>query len=144
MTTTTTSYLVPVYLLYSAISVGLVVWLARTLFRNGEVFLEDVFEDNPRMAQAVNRLLVIGFYMLNLGYAGLLLKADAAPDGVTAVEVLVRKLGILLLSLGVLHFVNLAVFYKIRRRASAAHLPPPVIPQAQVPHPGQAWPAPNR
>src|SRR5688500_2830488 len=126
------TYLVPVYLTYSAIAIALVFWLARTLFHNGEVFLEDVFDENPRMAASVNRLLVIGFYMLNLGYAGLLLKAETAPDTVTAVEVLVQKLGILLLSLGVLHFVNMYVFFRIRRRASATMLPPPVAPQAHV------------
>ncbi len=79
------NYLVPIYVIYSVISVGLVVWLAHTLFRNGEVFLEDVFEDNPRLAKAVNRLLVIGFYMANLGYAALLLQSNAAADAVVAV-----------------------------------------------------------
>jgi hypothetical protein len=126
------NYLVPVYLTYSAISIALVVWLARTLFHNGAVFLEDVFEDNPRLAQAVNRLLVIGFYMANLGYAALLLQSSAAVDAVAAVEVLVRKLGILLISLAVLHFFNMYVFYRIRRRGTASVLPPPVVPQARV------------
>src|SRR4051812_5116078 len=113
------TYLGPVYVIYTLVSVGLVIWLARTLFNSGKVFLEDVFEDNPRLAEAVNRLLVIGFYMANLGYAALLLKADAAPDATTAVEVLVRKLGVLLLSLAGLHFANMYVFYRIRRRATA-------------------------
>lgn len=126
------TYLVPVYVTYSVVAVGLVVWLARTLFHNGEVFLEDVFEENPRMAQAVNRLLVIGFYMLNLGYAAMLLQSNSAPDAVSAVEVLARKLGLLLLSLGVLHFVNMYVFFRIRRRATAAVLPPPVAPQVRL------------
>jgi hypothetical protein len=130
------SYLVPVYSVYVVIAVSLVVWLARTLFSNGAVFLEDVFEDNPRLAQAVNRLLVIGFYMANLGYAGLLLRANAAPDAVTAFEVLSRKLGILLLSLAALHFVNMYVFYRLRRRATEAYLPPPVAPQVTVPQDG--------
>ena len=130
-------FLIPVYVTYAAVSIGLIVWLARTLFANGAVFLEDVFEDNPRMAEAVNRLLVVGFYMLNLGYAALLLQANDAPDAVGAVEVLVRKLGVLLVSLGVLHFVNLYVFTRIRRRAGAAVLPPPVAPQAQLLADGQ-------
>src|SRR5687768_15853108 len=125
-------FLIPVYLTYAVVSIGLIVWLARTLFANGAVFLEGVFEDNPQMAESVNRLLVIGFYMVNLGYAALLLQANAAADAVTAVEILVRKLGILLVSLAGLHFANLYVFTRIRRRAGAAVLPPPVAPQAQV------------
>jgi hypothetical protein len=127
------NYLVPMYAIYSAVSIGLVVWLAHTLFHNGEVFLEDVFEDNPRLAKAVNHLLVVGFYMANLGYAALLLQSNAATDGVEAVELLVRKLGVLMVSLAVLHFANMYVFYRIRRRATASVLPPPVMPQMRVP-----------
>ena len=125
-------YLVPVYAIYLIVAVGLVVWLARTLFHNGEVFLEDVFEDNPKMAHSVNRLLVIGFYMANLGYAALLLRAESADDAVSAFEVISQKLGVLLVSLAALHFLNLYVFYRIRRRATAATLPPPVAPQRRV------------
>ncbi len=120
--------LVPVYVIYVVVSVGLVAWLARTLFRNGAIFLEDVFAD-PRMAEAVNKLLVTGFYMLNLGYAALLLKSEAAPTAVAAFEVLGQKLGVLLVSLAGVHFLNMWVFHLIRRRAVA-------------PVPGAAPPAP--
>jgi hypothetical protein len=126
------SYLVPVYASYAAISIGLTVWLARTLFKNGAVFLEEVFVNEPRMAEAVNRLLVVGFYLLNLGYASLLLKAGGSASAVESIEVLSQKLGLLLLSLGGMHFVNLIVFHRIRRRAKIAHLPPPVAPQMRV------------
>src|SRR5690348_13038691 len=96
--------LVTVYVAYSLASVGLTIWLARTLSKNGEVFLDDVFVDNPRMAPAVNRLLVVGFYLLNLGYAFVTLKAGAEGlTAVQAVETLAAKLGALLLSLGVIH-----------------------------------------
>ena len=125
-------YLVGIYLVYGAVSIGLTVWLARTLFRHGGVFLEDVFEDTPALARAVNRLLVTGFYMANLGYAFLILRANNAPNAVTAVEVLIHKLGILLLSLALIHFVNMYVFYRIRRRAQIGEMPPPVAPQATV------------
>ena len=75
MTPEATDHLLSVYLVYISASIGLTIWLARTLFKNGEVFLEEVFADNPRMASAVNRLLVVGFYLLNLGYAFVTLKA---------------------------------------------------------------------
>ena len=71
-------YLVPVYVVYAVVSIGLTIWLARTLAKNGEVFLRDVFEDKPDLAGAVNRLLVVGFYLVNLGYAALIMRADPA------------------------------------------------------------------
>jgi hypothetical protein len=130
-----TNYLVPVYVVYLAVSVSLVIWLAHTLFRNGAVFLEGVFDD-PRMAHSVNKLLVIGFYMLNLGYAALLLKAPAAPSAIAAFEVLGQKLGILLVSLAGLHFVNMYVFYRLRAR----NAPPPPPPAYAPPPPPQTQP----
>src|SRR5215468_7457749 len=93
----TTQHLAAVYILYACTSLGLTIWLARTLFRNGAVFLDDVFVDNPRMAPAVNQLLVVGFYLLNLGYAFLTLKTNEIPNGsVSAMETLASKLGALL------------------------------------------------
>jgi hypothetical protein len=133
------NHLLPVYLAYAAASLGLTIWLARTLFKNGEVFLEEVFADNPRMAAAVNHLLVVGFYLLNLGYALVTLKAGqqvvTAADGV---ETLAIKLGSLLLVLGGLHMGNLYLFHRIRRRAQIRLAPPPV--KAQMQHNGTTAP----
>ena len=134
------THVATVYLTYAASSIGLTYWLARTLFKNGEVFLEDVFVDNPRMAASVNHLLVVGFYLLNLGYAALIMKARGASTSVEAVEVLAWKLGGLLLSLGAMHFFNMYVFYRIRRRSQIALMPPPVAPQMRLqPGPATYW-----
>ena len=122
-------YVIAIYVVYTTISVALVLWLARTLFRTGKVFLEDVFADKPALAEAVNRLLVIGFYLLNLGYAFLILRADDAGDALSGTQVLVERLGLLFVSLGVIHLLNMYVFYRIRRRAEIGTLPPPVAPQ---------------
>lgn len=131
-------YLVLVYCAYAAASVGLTVWIARTLFKHGAVFLEEVFSDTPKMADAVNRLLVVGFYLVNLGYASLMLKAGGSATVVEAIEVLSWKLGLLLLSLAGMHFANLYVFHRIRRRAQIAVLPPPVAPQMQLDPPADS------
>ncbi|HMJ16381.1 MAG TPA: hypothetical protein VK524_33435 [Polyangiaceae bacterium] len=124
------SHLTVVYLVYTAGSLGLIVWLGRTLFRSGAVFLDDVFSENPRLAAAVNQLLVVGFYLLNLGYALLRLRADHdVASTVQGIEVLAQKLGTLMLALGVMHFVNLYVLHRIRRRSQLRLAPPPVKAQ---------------
>jgi hypothetical protein len=127
-----TRYLTTVYAAYAVLSIGLTVWLARVLFKNGAVFLRGVFKDEPDMAGAVNRLLVVGFYLFNLGYACLLLKANQSTSATEAIEVLAQKLGLLLLSLGAMHFANLYLFHRIRRRAQLKDLPPPVVPQLRI------------
>jgi hypothetical protein len=130
-------YLLVVYLLYAAASLAITVWLARTLFKNGEVFLEEVFADNPRLAGSVNHLLVVGFYLLNLGYAFLTLKAGHDVFTLAeAIETLAMKLGSLLLVLGALHMTNLYIFQRIRRRGRIRLAPPPV--RAQLHHNGAA------
>lgn len=124
------SHLTVVYLVYTAGSLGLIIWLGRTLFRSGAVFLDDVFTENPRLAAAVNQLLVVGFYLLNLGYALLRLRADASvASTVQGIEMLAQKLGTLMLALGVIHFANLYVLHRIRGRSQLRLAPPPVKAQ---------------
>ena len=137
-TTGSDGYLISVYVTYALVSISLIAWLAHTLFKNGAVFLRDVFHDRAELADSVNRLLVIGFYLMNLGYAFLLLRSPVADTAVDAIEALTTKLGALLVSLAVLHFANLFVFYKIRERSSRSHTPP-VRPQTRMPNPVPNW-----
>ncbi|MDZ4827340.1 MAG: hypothetical protein SGJ13_12890 [Actinomycetota bacterium] len=128
---TSSQYLVQVYIAYAAIALILTVWLAQTLYRNGAVFLEEVF-DSKEIAVAVNRLLVTGFFMINLGYAMFLLKSNDPTDATEAIEIIMQKLGVLLLSLAAVHFVNVYVFWRLRHRNEVKHMPPPVVPQRTV------------
>jgi hypothetical protein len=126
-------YSIGVYVVYGAIAVSLTAWLARTLHAAGTAFLHDVFEDRPALADAVNRLLVVGFYMLNLGYALFVMKAGQGLGAFEAVQFLVNRLAILLGSLGVIHFVNVLVFWRIRAHREQRTLPPPIAPQMLIP-----------
>ncbi|MGI9599147.1 MAG: hypothetical protein ACR2QK_23490 [Acidimicrobiales bacterium] len=108
------------YLVYTITAISLVVFLARTLQRNGKVFLENAF-DQPELAQSVNQLLVVGFYLLNLGYALLVYQVQPSYESLTlAFNELVVRIGILLLSLGVIHLLNMLVFWKIRTSRNQA------------------------
>jgi len=121
------------YLLYLTISVGLTIWVARTLHKNGRIFLVDSFLGNEPLADSVNHLLVVGFYLINVGFVTLALKyGDKAFDAQTALEILSSKVGVVLVVLGFMHFLNLVIFSKLRRRAlnkTQSPLPPPYLPR---------------
>ena len=123
------STVVVTYVCYVALSIGLTVWVARTLSRHGAVFLVDVFDGDTAMATAVNRLLVVGFYLINLGFVSLALTVDRPlDDAAAAIEALSVKMGGVLLVLGAMHFLNLYVFSRIRRRSQLDRMPAPPIP----------------
>src|SRR5829696_7366212 len=103
------------YLAYLLVSLGLTIWVARTLHKNGRIFLVDSFLGNEPLADSVNHLLVVGFYLVNIGFVTLALKyGDKATNAQTALEILSSKVGLVLVVLGVMHFFNLFVFSGMR------------------------------
>jgi len=122
---------VSTYLVYLAISIALTVWVAHTLHKNGRIFLVDVFHGNEALADSVNHLLVVGFYLINLGYVSMALKLGYAINSTQeGIEALSVKIGMVLIVLGGMHFFNLFVFSRMRRRSNAHHQNPPVGPDA--------------
>src|SRR5437660_7736488 len=111
--------IVTMYLTYLAASVALAVWVGGTLFRSGRVFLVEVFKGKKELADSVNRLLVVGFYLVNLGFVSLALKTTGQVLTSRAlIEGLADKLGIVMLVLGAMHFFNMLVFSKMRKSAA--------------------------
>jgi hypothetical protein len=121
------------YGLYLVLSILLTIWVARTLHKNGRFFLVDAFGGNEKLADSVNHLLLVGFYLVNIGYVTLALTEQVKPASESRViELLSTKIGLVLLVLGAMHFFNLYVFSRMRRRGMIHHLPPPVRSQGSV------------
>jgi hypothetical protein len=118
------------YLSYLAISIGLTIWVARTLSRNGLIFLAEVFHDG-QLAKAVNSLLVVGFYLINLGYVTFAMKYSGELHTTSqAMETLSKKVGLVLLVLGGLHFFNVFALGRYRRGRLRQDAPRPPLPPA--------------
>jgi hypothetical protein len=95
-------------LLYLAISIAVTIWVARTLNHNGRQFLVRGFDGVEEVADSVNHLLVVGFYLVNIGYELLALRFGERPNEIaTAIEFLSTKIGLVLLVLGAIHLGNM-------------------------------------
>ncbi|MFN3167471.1 MAG: hypothetical protein ACE37H_10455 [Phycisphaeraceae bacterium] len=130
---TTDNLLVPTYAIYLTLSLVLTVWVARTLHHHGRVFLVTAFHGDEKLADSVNHLLVVGFYLINLGWVTLALKTGETPLTVGDVfELLSYKLGVVLLILGAMHFLNIYVFNRMRKNAQYDQAPPPIEPDEQL------------
>jgi len=122
------------YVLYLPVSMVLVVWVATTLFRHGRRFLIDVFHDDEGLADSVNHLLVVGFYLINLGYVALQMDLSTTPtNAADIVEALAMKVGLVCVVLGVVHFANIFVFSVMRSNSRRIVVPMQPLQPAPAP-----------
>lgn len=113
------------YSLYLMLAIPITIWVARTLHHNGRIFLVECFHGKEDLADSVNHLLVVGFYLVNLGFVSLYLKIGTPVTTVTEIfEALSTKMGVVLLVLGAMHFLNLFIFTKLRNRPAQNPAPP--------------------
>lgn len=112
------NHIIVLYTTYIIITITVTVWVAHNLFKNGKVFLIDIFHGNTVLAEAVNNLLLVGFYLINIGYAIYTLQVVNIVDTARLVmEILSIKIGLIILILGGMHFLNMFIFFRLRKRA---------------------------
>ncbi|MDI9363488.1 MAG: hypothetical protein QM541_00955 [Flavobacterium sp.] len=117
------NYIIPTYATYLVVTIALTIWVAKTLFKNGKVFLIDIFHGNKELADSVNNLLLVGFYLVNIGYAVYTLQVHSSiVNAQEMIEMLSVKVGFIILLLGAMHFFNLFVFFKLRKKATEHNL----------------------
>ena len=108
-----------VYALYLLISIGITIWVAHTLSSNGEVFLIQCFGHNEVLARSTNHLLVVGFYLVNIGFITLTLSLGTEPTTMPeAIRFLSSKVGLAVLVLGGMHFFNMSAIARFGRKVN--------------------------
>lgn len=108
---TTTAYIV-----YILASVFITIFVSGTLSKNGKVYLVDGFDGDTELADSVNHMLVVGFYLLNLGFVLLRMRTGVEIDSVEELVVYLSSgLGFVLFALGIAHFFNMYVIHKFRK-----------------------------
>lgn len=109
------------YLIYLPIVIILTIYVSKKLFKNGKVFMIDIFKGKEDIAIATNKLFEIGFYLINIGWALLILKisyySQLEMNYQTLIEILSKKIGGFSIYLGVMLFLNLIFFFKGRSKS---------------------------
>lgn len=128
------------YAVYVAMSLAATIWVGHSLNRNGRVFLVEIFNGHEALADSVNRLLLIGFYLVNVGFISLALRYGQKPlDSVGAIEFLSTKIGLAIVVLGFMHFFNMHLLVKFRQsRLFKAVAPEMPAQDIATPVPAQA------
>ena len=107
------------YAIYLPVALFLTYYVSKTLFRNGKIFMLDIFKGREEIANATNKLFETGFYLLNLGFALMILEMTIYKnDYQSLIEALSYKIGGFAIYLGIMLFLNLYFFFRGKRKAS--------------------------
>ena len=110
--------MVLVYIIYLLVSVYVTVWVGYKLNTLGEVFLREIFFDQLETVKPVNKLLLVGYYLINIGYVFIMMINRKEVESLSdKIELLGSKIGWIVLCLGLMHMLNMFVFsiiYKIK------------------------------
>lgn len=119
------SYTIITYIAYLVVAIPLTIWVAKTLHKNGRIFLLNNLNQKEDLTDSVNHLLVVGFYLVNIGFVTLYLKLNHLVDGLNGVfETLSTKLGTVMLMLGLMHFFNIWLFTRLGKKNQCEQRPP--------------------
>lgn len=111
------------YIIYLAIVLFVILRVGHTLYRNGRPFVIMCLDGNVAVADAVNKILLVGYYLINMGYAVITLRIwEKITSMMDALETLSYKIGFLVLLLGVMHFINVGALLWRRSRITRQHV----------------------
>lgn len=109
------------YIIYLPIVIVLTIYISKMLFKNGRLFMIDIFKGKEEIALATNKLFEIGFYLINIGFALFIMKIYTSSHSTisyqTLMEILSKKIGGFTIYLGVMLFLNLYLFFRGRRKS---------------------------
>ena len=116
------------YAIYLPIALFLTYYVSKTLFKNSKIFMLDIFRGREEIANATNTLFETGFYILNLGFALMILEMTLYKDDYQSlIEALSYKIGGFAIYLGIMLFINLYFFFRGKRKASQTQVEPRVV-----------------
>lgn len=111
------------YLLYLFITYCITVHVGLAFYRNGRVYILALLQGDEGITDSINRLLLTGYYLLNLGYAAWMIRSWETLQNWTEVFTSIASMtGRIMLILAVIHFMNMAVIlYFSNKRKHFSH-----------------------
>ena len=112
------------YAIYLPIAIFLTLFVAKSLFKNARVFMLDIFHQKEDIALATNKLFEIGFYLMNIGFALLILKFNDVYNPIDSSQELIERLAVKIggfsIYLGIMLFLNLFMFFRGRKKSKVS------------------------
>ncbi len=110
------NYNIITYLIYLPIILFITIKVGWMFYKNGEIFLLSIFEEQNTV-KTVNKILLMGYYLVNIGYSLAVISFWTKVDSITTmIESLSFVIGAIIIFLAILHYNNIIILKQISKR----------------------------
>lgn len=107
--------LITSYILYLTITAVITFYVGWLCYKNGIHYIQAELKDEV-LANAVNRFLLIGYYLTNLGYAAIMIyNWEHVNNMADVINALSKRISFIVLSMGGMHYLNITLIYLLRQ-----------------------------
>ena len=101
------------YVIYLLITTFIIIKVGKICYRNGNIYVAQLIPEHEDLCQKTNQVLLIGYYLLNLGYCAMtLISWDKIISNSQLVEVISIKTAIIVCIIAMLHYFNIYIITK--------------------------------
>lgn len=101
------------YVIYLLITTFIIINVGKICYRNGNIYVAQLIPEHKDLCQKTNQVLLIGYYLLNLGYCAMtLISWDKIISYPQLVEVISIKTATIICIIAILHYFNIFILTK--------------------------------
>ncbi|MFN8326209.1 MAG: hypothetical protein U0T80_10790 [Flavobacteriaceae bacterium] len=101
------------YVIYLLITTFIIINVGKICYRNGNIYVSQLIPEHEDLCKKTNQVLLIGYYLLNLGYCAMtLISWDKIISYPQLVEVISVKTATIICIIAMLHYLNIYILTK--------------------------------
>ncbi len=105
------------YIIYGIITIYIIYWVGKLFYRNGRIFILQVFRNDAATTDTTNNILLMAYYLFNIGYAVIQFSFWEKVTGISSmISSVSAKTGILVTILAITHYFNLTLIYFLSKK----------------------------
>ncbi len=101
------------YSIYLLITIVIIVHVGKVCYRNGNVYVAELIPDHLDLCHTTNKILLLGYYLMNIGYCAMTLISWQKIIGLTQmIEIIALKTSCIIALIAVMHYLNIYLLTK--------------------------------
>ena len=101
------------YLIYFSITAIIIVKVGKICYKNGNIYVADLIPNHADICQKINQILLLAYYLLNIGYSAMtLISWQKITSSTQLIETICTKTAVIIFIISILHYFNILIITK--------------------------------